>query len=452
MEEEIEYRTKYILGLRRTAVVETLTFLIGLTLLNFFFGSGERFIGVNPHPFWIIILLVTVQYGTREGIFAAIASIVFLYAGNIPPMAFNETLFDYRLRLFLQPTLWIVTATVLGEMRLRVEFDRQRYRDAAKKARSEAETIASAYEQLKERKEQVEVRLASQIDTLATAYSSLRSLESLNPAQIFVSLKDFVHQSVKPEKFSLYAFSEGGFESVIHEGWDPKDHYQRRFAIDHPLTKTLLSRKRMVCVINADDEKVLEGEGILAAPILDKETGEIFGMLKIERMPFSEMHLSNLETCETLCEVIGTTFANARKFKALERTSMYEDYEEGIYSKALYQLLNTLFKRERMDGFSIALVRTREKGLSNDEVQTARKNAFLVARSLSPKEAWVFSESKQDLALRIVVPGLEENATRSLALKIASRIEEVSSMTLDVQVLPLGGSEEKDLLRKERPN
>ena len=42
-----------IFGIRPIAIVEALGMLIILTLLDVLVFDGNRFWGVNPHPFWI---------------------------------------------------------------------------------------------------------------------------------------------------------------------------------------------------------------------------------------------------------------------------------------------------------------------------------------------------------------------------------------------------------------
>ena len=53
--------------------------------------------------------------------------------------------------------------------------------------------------------------------------------------------------------------------------------------------------------------------------MIDSETGEVFGMLKIEKMDLLEFNLSRLETFRIVCELIGTAYSNAKRFKKLQQ-------------------------------------------------------------------------------------------------------------------------------------
>ncbi len=44
------------LGLRVSAIVETLLMLVAFFIVDVVFFDGNRFIDVNPHPFWVVVL------------------------------------------------------------------------------------------------------------------------------------------------------------------------------------------------------------------------------------------------------------------------------------------------------------------------------------------------------------------------------------------------------------
>ncbi len=341
--EEVKHWT--IFRVRVSAIIETIIFLTILLFFDYILGERKHFTDVNPHPFWIVVLVISVQYGTAEGVIAVFLCTIALYAGYIPEIKFDETLFDYRVRLALTPTLWLIAAVVLGEMRMRIDNERKKYKEMAIDAQNEAEKIADNYTDLKEKKERIEVRLASQMRSIAFTYRALRHLESMNPAQILLSMTDMVKEILDPRKFSIYSFSSAGFEAMVCKGWDKEDKYLRRFPSEHPLCLTIAARKRVVCVINEEDEAVLSGEGYLATPILDADSGEIYGMLKIEEIDFTELNISNLELTETLAELVGTAFSNAQKYTRLKRHSIYASTEEAAYSYFLYQLNKELLAK-----------------------------------------------------------------------------------------------------------
>ena len=68
-----------------------------------------------------------------------------------------------------------------------------------------------------------------------------------------------------------------------------------------------------------DDERVLQGEGLLAGALTDIDTGEIVGMLKIEDTTFLDFNLYTLENFGVVCSWIGTALVRNRRWRELER-------------------------------------------------------------------------------------------------------------------------------------
>src|SRR5579863_4119153 len=116
--------TTVVPRVNRSAIVEIAVFLSAVVLLDFMFGDGTRFINTTLHPFWIIVLLVTVQYGPIEALIAALLSSAVLLVGNLPEQSLNETMYQYILRVTFNPTLWIMTALILGSLRARQRAER----------------------------------------------------------------------------------------------------------------------------------------------------------------------------------------------------------------------------------------------------------------------------------------------------------------------------------------
>src|SRR3546814_2467936 len=90
---------------RITALLEIALFLAGALLLDRYVFAGDRFASVQPHPFWIIILLMAAQYGTGEALLAAVASTAALLIGNIPDQPIDQDIYAYILELARNPIL-----------------------------------------------------------------------------------------------------------------------------------------------------------------------------------------------------------------------------------------------------------------------------------------------------------------------------------------------------------
>ena len=82
--------------LRRTAVLETLGTLAIFVLVDHLFLEGDGYHLFAPHPYWLVVVFVATQYGTREGLFAAAFSSIALYVGGIPDQKITQDFQPYE--------------------------------------------------------------------------------------------------------------------------------------------------------------------------------------------------------------------------------------------------------------------------------------------------------------------------------------------------------------------
>lgn len=300
----------------RHAFMETLCFLSCALLLNILLGDGTRFIHMPLHPFWVIVLLVTVQYGQGEAIMAAVLSSLFLLVGNLPEQTFTETLYEYIFRVSYLPLLWIVTALVLGSIRARQLQDRKNTAEKFQKCKEALKTIADGYNAMKRAKEQLEMRLARERCSVLSVYSIAKSLETVDPLHVHMEVAKLIRLAFSPDKFSIFLCEgDSGLRLKESYGWNHSHPYSDRFAPDTQCFRSIVRNKRFLSILCAEDEPILNGQGMLAGPILDTRTGTVFGMLKIENIAFMDLGMRNQEIFQIVCKWAGRIYANVEKYR-----------------------------------------------------------------------------------------------------------------------------------------
>ncbi|MGH7583691.1 MAG: GAF domain-containing protein [Gemmatimonadales bacterium] len=304
-----------LFGLRRLAVLEIVLALGALLVLDFAFFGGHRYEAIHPHPFWAIVLVSSVYYGTGEGIFAAALSTLALLVGNLPEASFGRDFYGYVLDVSKLPLLWFVSAVVFGELQGQLRREADRIRTELFAARQREEAIAAAYRNLEKLKENLEVRVAGQLRTVFTVYNAAKAIERLGIGDVLVGVAELVRTILAPQKFSLYLLNGNILEAATNEGWEPTDAFAREFEDSTPLFQATVGARRFLNATDEEAEKLLAGEGLIAGPLISVDSGEVVGMLKIEAIHFADFNLSSVENFRLLCEWIGTAFANARRFE-----------------------------------------------------------------------------------------------------------------------------------------
>jgi hypothetical protein len=306
-----------LLGVRRAAIVETAAFLALALAVDFVFFDFDRFATLSPHPFWAIVLLCAIQYGTTEGLLAAAAASAALLVGNVPPQRFDQDLYQWLLGVTLQPLLWAVAAVIFGELQGRVRRERDLLREEVLQSRKREEVITAAYRKLDARRENLEARVAGQLRTVFAIYNAAKGIEHMGTREVQAGVSGLVGTVMSPRRFSLFLLSGESLGLAISEGWeDAETVYARAFDGQSRLFQAIVGSHRTLVAAVAEDEAALGGEGLLAGPLLNVDTGEVIGMLKIEEMGFLDLSTTSVENFRLLCEWIGTAYAQARRFES----------------------------------------------------------------------------------------------------------------------------------------
>jgi len=310
------------MGLRTIAIVEAVLLLASIVILDQVSGSGDRFFQVSPHPFWIVVLLVSAQYGALEGVVAAILASGALLIGNLPPLGFGEDPYAYSVNLAINPAMWMAAALGVGELRSQADRRAQALESSLAESADREERLIAVAERLAAANRSLEERVAGQLRTVATLYEASRAVEQLGTGDVLIGISELVRAGINPKKFSLFLLNEQQLESVISEGWTPGDRFTRVFPAQSTLFREVIINRRSLCVASRADQAALAGEGVLAGPIFSAVTGETLGMLKIEGIDAIEFNMTTVESFRVICQWIGTAFARARTFENASRRSL----------------------------------------------------------------------------------------------------------------------------------
>jgi hypothetical protein len=368
-----------LFGLRRSAVLEMAIFFAFMLIVDVFLGSGNRFFDVTPHPFFVIVVLISAQYGSSEGLTSALFASLVLLVGNLPEKTMEMDSYDYLLMVTHLPIMWIITALILGELRQRQIRERKKLRDAYEDALKREDQITDAYERLDVMRKDLEVQIASQMNSSLAVYKGALALERLNAKEIVSNIGDFVQQVIRAERFSVFLLRDNQLEAAITQNWDEDVPFARRYDANAPLYSAVVGERRMVTVFNQDDERLLNKEGYVACPILNPETRQVLGMFKIETCEFRDLNMAYLETVRLLCEWIGLSYANARRYEVAESESLVNPSLRMLSSSYYRRQADYLVSLGKRAGFDVTQVTFRLEGAET----MPRKEREAVARTLS---------------------------------------------------------------------
>lgn len=300
-------RPSKLFGMRTSALIEIAAFFIILTLGALLFGKPLNYIQVTPHPYWIVVILISAQYGTVEGLLAAFVASIFYFLGTFPERNILQDRSEYFYLLAKTPILWFVSAVILGELRMKHIRETAELQKKADEAKEQEKKIAESYSALKKIKERLEMRVASEMQTTLAMITTFKRLEERGKEGVIQGAFELTKTLIAPEKFSIYLLEDGELKKVAAEDWEKSDHYAHQFNTESPLFNEIVRKRNMVSYSTSNLE-ILGKEGVVAVPIIDPSTKEVFGMIKVEQIPFLRLRTSVIESLKTIGEWVGKAY------------------------------------------------------------------------------------------------------------------------------------------------
>ncbi len=263
------------------ALVE-LAIFAAIVLAEYAWAPFPDLTKLNPHPYWLPVLLISLQYGTLSGLLAAAVAIVGTVAVGLPEPDIGEAYFNYLIRAWAQPVLWLIVALLVGAFRMRQIEQRDDLLNQVEDLEYQGRLVDDHAGALQERCDRLERELVTKarpasdvlLDALARCSSGTGTAVDL----------DVLLASALPDaEVSVFVRAGNGLQVFHTHGWPHSATWPRIIPGLDALALTVIGAGRVASILAAGDERVLTGHGLFAVPIVD-ETGPV-GMLKIERMP-----------------------------------------------------------------------------------------------------------------------------------------------------------------------
>ncbi len=273
--------------LHRNALIELAIFFLAAIVVQSTLLEPGKLATFQPHPFWIPVVLVSLQYGTVDGIVAVAGAILTQWLLGWPGAQADEDYVAYMSRTLHEPMLWLGAAIVIGEYRLRQLSENARLREESGDLAHQRDLLARHLHEIRERADRLEVTLAARrADRSRQLTEALAQLHVADHRDVRFeqALATCAGILLDAEGVSLFELSDGWLTAVLRVGSSAALPARQRFAPGEPLHDRVVHTQAVLSVLRPEDSDVLGDQGLFAAPIVSARTGEVTGMLKIEHM------------------------------------------------------------------------------------------------------------------------------------------------------------------------
>ena len=274
-----------------TAVLE-LTVIVGFILLLDWIWPALDINALQPNPYWLPVLLLTLQYGTASGSLAVIVAIIAYFTFvALPEQGVGENEFSYRLRILAQPILWIATAVLLGQFRMVQIAAKRDLTRRVSELDTQRATLGTYAQRLRQRCDALELAIATRTSSPHSAV--LDALATLVPHEnedAHDAMTRCIETLMPDAKLSLFIAYGNALHPVLSTREDARSSKPDAvIAASHPVYESIVQSRKAVSVLTADGEKILSGQGLVAVPVLAADGRSVLGMIRLDDTPSKNM-------------------------------------------------------------------------------------------------------------------------------------------------------------------
>jgi hypothetical protein len=256
---------------------------------------GIELADIRPHPYWLPVLLLSLQYGTISGLLAAGVAIALAATAGFPEQTSQETYFAYLLKIWIEPMLWISAAVVLGQFRMRQIALKQELVSQVTELASQRAAIADYASNLRTHCTALERQIAGR-----SATDTMKVLEAMNTAQqagqdnrsaqLDETFARVIDAALPGARATLYMADTTGMRVAAVAGVPADGHPRPWIGPTAPLFRAMMAPEGGFSILTPDGEKQLDGEGVAAVPVIVRSghgtsaSRRLVGMLRLDEV------------------------------------------------------------------------------------------------------------------------------------------------------------------------
>ena len=315
-------------------LVEALLGFALITAVNvIWFRANLGFVGVSPHPYWVVVLLLSSRYGFLAGLFSGIVSAALAVGLSIIGRE-GTTIYELWKLLLGEPILFIAVGCVLGEISQTTKSRYEALLDEHEELKEVFEKLRERYDAVVKAKQEVDTRILSQEQTLTTMHETAQALRSLSEGELYPAALEMVAKFLGVEASSIYLFENGRLKLKAAQG-EPENRARpddllpdeglmgRAFTSGHVASANVL--------LEMYEKGVLPDSDVLISTPLLTSGNKVLGVLNVEKLPFLKFNSQTIRMAEVFSGWCADALENALLYSDTKSKTITDDIT-GAYT------------------------------------------------------------------------------------------------------------------------
>ncbi|MBI4237196.1 MAG: diguanylate cyclase [Deltaproteobacteria bacterium] len=338
------------------------------------------FLEIDPHPYWLPILLFGFRYGITAGVVSgSLAAALYLGSAwhSVDPYRLEDFSFYFLPGTFVLLGALIGVVTARDRARIaQLQAENAQAAAGLQHVQEEARTLADVNRGL-------EQRIVSRMSTLVTLYEGARRLDATSLEALYPALLDFIAKTLEADVAALYLRDGATWRLHTSHGWRSEEQRPRSYAWNEGLVGRAGAFGRVVSVRDVLSDEVLVGgalsssDAVMAGPLFAGEGGDPVAIVAIQQLPLTQFHSAGINLFSFLLGWGSRAIGRAQYVEALKAGEIL-DPEFQLYSARYFAArAEQEFLRSRTYYLPLGIVLVQVEGL--DGLRVAQRDRLLLA-------------------------------------------------------------------------
>lgn len=416
--------------------IEILVFYAVMAAVNLFvFPNYPGFVGVDPHPYWLGILLFGFRYGVlagfSSGLISAVLYLVMSWFG-VERYLFEDVSF------YVLPSLFVMVGVAVGVGMYKYL---QKIRDLEQELSDKQEQLglqSNEVKTLQNINSGLEKRVVTRMQTLITLYEGARSLSNTNLDDLYKSILNFIARTLGAEEAAIYIHTDTGWQVKESYGWKDYTNHPTHLQPGEGITGLAGLKGKLLTVrdfVSKDAPTDLLADCIMAGPIRGKKPGEVLAVLSIQDIPFLQFNSSTVSLMNFLMDWASRAVQHAMDVTVMQENEIWDPKYQIFSMKYFHSRAHQEWLRSKTYYLPLSVGMVKTTGLADLPADACDKVLSILVEVLkkSCREMDVVASNTSDLnmpfaILLITASQAQAEETRQ---QILTRLAEINIPQMD---------------------
>lgn len=319
--------------------------------------NGDIGVGAAIDVKLFYITIMGILYGNKQAITAVMLSVGLYIYERLEEGSDFISLF-YLPDFFFQIAIYLFIGLVVGYSMERKNNQLEQQQVSLAELEDKHAFLNGVYHDVREVKEELQLRILNSGDSYGKIYSITKELESLEPEKVLMATVNVVKSIMSAPYVSIYTVNRDGTYLRMAANSGSSEHMGKSLKVsDYPFISTAIQSGQMFV-----NKHLADDEPLMCAPIQDK--GTVLAVVMIDGLAFEKFSLYHQNLFKITVDLVSSALSKAFTFIQATEEQRYIEGTAILRNEVFQEIVNS--KRIAQMEHDTPYLILRSRGIDND--------------------------------------------------------------------------------------